>query len=298
MSWRFKDRLIMADSLGTTLTGNHAIYASEVEFNIEAETEKDDIERAHSGSSLEIIYGEHVTLNFKTPLAMSGSAGSAPAIAPLLLACGMVQVSSANAVTFTKGAATKATCLMRFGQNTHVLTEMLGTFSINLEKGQPMFNWQFKGLFSAPVQSSGPPPVDWSRWKKPSTLGVTNSSAFKLNGLARTLHKLTVDVGNNVIFDRAINHEEILITGHESTANITVTSDSLSLFNPFELAGSIQNFEFNHGQGAGNKVTLLGRFQMPTPKYASLESELTGYELDGKLVPSDSGYDELTLVFE
>ena len=37
---------------------------------------------------------------------------------------------------------------------------------------------------------------------------------------------------------------------------------------------------------------------MPRPKYASLESELTGYEFDGKLVPSGTGYDEITFVFE
>ncbi len=58
------------------------------------------------------------------------------------------------------------------------------------------------------------------------------------------------------------------------------------------------DYEFSHGTAVGKKVTLLGRFQMPQPKYASLESELTGYELDGKLVPSGAGYDELTWVFE
>ena len=43
MSWRFKDKLILADALGTTLTGLHAIYASEVELTLESESEKDEL---------------------------------------------------------------------------------------------------------------------------------------------------------------------------------------------------------------------------------------------------------------
>ena len=223
--WRFKDKLILADALGTTLTGAHAIYATDVEFSIEGESEKDELETSYSGASLEEFYGEHITLNFKTPLAMSGIAGTVPAFAPLMLACGMVQVSDATSVTYTKGAATKAICQMRFGQNTHVISEMLGNLSISLEKGIPKINWQFKGLFSAPVQSTAAPTVDWTRWKRPEVLGVANSSNFKLNNIVRTLHKLTVDLGNNVIFDQAINAEQIMISGHECSANMTLTAE-------------------------------------------------------------------------
>lgn len=298
MSWRFKDKLILADALGTTLTGLHAIYATDIEFNIEGESEKDELETSYSGASLEEFSGEHVTLNFKTPLAMSGAAGTVPAFAPLMLACGMVQVADASSVTFTKGAATKAKCLIRFGQNTHNISEMLGNVSMSLEKGIPTLNWQMKGLFSPPVQSAAAPVVDWERWKRPEVLGVANSSAFKLNNVTRTLHKLTVDLGNNVIFDQAINHEEIMITGHECSANMTLTAETLATFNPFDEVGQVQTFEFSHGTAAGKKVTLLGRFQMPRPKYASLESELTGYELDSKLIPSGTGFDEITWIFE
>ncbi|MBQ4864381.1 hypothetical protein J8L98_22065 [Pseudoalteromonas sp. MMG013] len=296
--WRYKDKILLADSLGTTLSGLHAIYASDIEFNIESETDTDEVETAHSGASLQVYYGQHVSLNFKTPLAMCGTAGSSPAIAPLLLACGMVQVSTASSVTFTKGAATKAKCMLRFGSNTHEISEMLGNVSMSLEKGIPKLNWQFKGLFSPPIHSITAPTVDWARWKRPEVLGVACNSAFKLNNTARTLHKLTIDVGNNVIFDRAINHEEIMLTGHESKAQMTLSADTIANFNPFDATGDIQNFEFSHGTSAGNKFTVLGRFQMPVPKYASLESELAGYELDGSLVPSGAGYDELTLVFE
>ncbi|WP_233997891.1 hypothetical protein [Pseudoalteromonas sp. T1lg10] len=232
-SWRFKDKLILADALGTTLTGLHAIYATDVEFNIESESEKDELETPHSGASLEEFYGEHVTLNFKTPLAVSGTPGDAPAIAPLLLACGMVQVADVASVTYTKGTATKAKCLVRFGQNTHAIDEMLGNVSLSLEKGIPKLNWQFKGLFSKPIQSAAPPAVDWDRWKRPEVLGVANSSDFLLDSVQRTLHKLTVDQGNNVVFDRAINHEEIMITGHESTTSMTLTADTLANFDPF-----------------------------------------------------------------
>ena len=298
MSWRFKDKLILADALGTTLTGMHAIYASEVELAIENESEKDELETSYSGASLETFYGEHISLNFKTPLAMSGTAGNEPAFAPLLLACGMVQVADASSVTFTKGAAVAVKCLVRFGKNTHEISEMKGNVSLQLEKGKPMLNWQFKGLFSAPIASAAAPAVDWDRWVRPEVLGVSNSSDFKLNDVKRTLHKLTVDLGNNVVFDRAINHEEIMITGHESSANFTLTAEELANFNPFDDVGKVQMFEFTHGTAVGKKVTIIGRYQMPPPKYTSLDSELTGYEFDGKLVPSGAGYDELTIVFE
>ena len=298
MSWRFKDKLILADALGTTLTGLHAIYASEVELALESESEKDELETSYSGASLETFYGEHISLNFKTPLAMSGTVGNEPAFAPLLLACGIVQVADASSVTFTKGVAVAVTCKVRFGKNTHNISEMKGNVSFALEKGKPMLNWQFKGLFSAPVASLAAPAVDWDRWVRPEVLGVSNSSDFKLNGVKRTLHKLTVDLGNNVVFDRAINHEEIMITGHESSAKFTLTAEELATFNPFDDVGKVQMFEFTHGTVAGKKVTIIGRYQMPWPKYTSLYSELTGYEFDGKLVPSGAGYDELTIVFE
>lgn len=298
MSWRFKDKLILADALGTTLTGLHAIYASDVELALESESEKDELETSYSGASMETFYGEHISLNFKTPLAMSGTVGNEPAFAPLLLACGMVQVADASSVTFTKGAAVAVTCKVRFGKNTHNISEMKGNVSFALEKGKPMLSWQFKGLFSAPVASTAAPAVDWDRWVRPEVLGVSNSSDFKLNDVKRTLHKLTVDLGNNVVFDRAINHEDIMITGHESSANFTLTAEELATFNPFDDVGKVQLFEFTHGTAAGKKVTIIGRYQMPWPKYTSLDSELTGYEFDGKLVPSGAGYDELTIVFE
>ena len=297
-SWRFKDKLILADALGTTLTGLHAIYASDVELSLESESEKDELETSYSGASMETFYGEHISLNFKTPLAMSGTAGNEPAFAPLLLACGMVQVADATSVTFTKGVAVAVTCLVRFGKNTHNISEMKGNVSFALEKGKPMLNWQFKGLFSAPVASTAAPAVDWNRWVRPEVLGVSNSSDFKLNDVKRTLHKITIDLGNNVVFDRAINHEEIMITGHESSANFTLTAEELTNFNPFDDVAKVQMFEFTHGTATGKKVTIIGRYQMPWPKYTSLDSELTGYEFDGKLVPSGAGYDELTIVFE
>lgn len=297
-TWRFKDKLLLAAAAGTTLTGNHAVYASDVEIAIESETEKDEIERSYSGASAEIFYGQHVTLNFKTPLAVSGAAGNAPAVAPLLLACGLVQVSTPTSVTYTRGDATAANLLLRFGDNTHAVDGAKGNVSFSLEKGKPMLNWQFKGLFSPPTQSNALPVVDWSRWAQPKTLGTTNNSTFTLNNVTRTLHKLNVDLGNNVIFDRAINHEEIMITGHESSTNMTVSATQLANFNPFDAVGEVQNFVFSHGSGAGQRVSVIGRFQMPIPKYTSLESEQTGYELDGKLIPSDSGLDEFNLVFE
>ncbi|WP_409425442.1 MULTISPECIES: hypothetical protein [unclassified Pseudoalteromonas] len=297
-SWRFKDKLILADALGTTLTGLHAIYASDVELSLESESEKDELETSYSGASMETFYGEHISLNFKTPLAMSGTAGNEPAFAPLLLACGMVQVVDATSVTFTKGAPVAVTCLVRFGKNTHNISEMKGNVSFALEKGKPMLNWQFKGLFSAPVASTAAPAVDWERWVRPEVLGVSNSSDFKLNDVKRTLHKITIDLGNNVVFDRAINHEEIMITGHESSANFTLTAEELTSFNPFDDVAKVQMFEFTHGTATGKKVTIIGRYQIPWPKYTSLDSELTGYEFDGKLVPSGAGYDELTIVFE
>ena len=297
-NWRFKDKLLLAAAAGTTLTGNHAVYASDVEIAIESETEKDEVERSFSGATAEIFYGQHVTLNFKTPLAVSGAAGNAPAIAPLLLACGLVQVSTAESVTYTRGDATGAKFLLRFGDNTHAIDGAKGNVSFSLEKGKPMLNWQFKGLFSPPTQSDETPTVDWSRWTQPKTLGTSNNSTFTLNNKTRTLHKLNVDLGNNVIFDRAINHEEIIISGHESSANITITASQLSDFDPFDAIGSVQDFVFSHGSGAGQRVSVIGRFQMPIPKYTSLESEQTGYELDGKLLPSGSGLDEFNLVFE
>lgn len=298
MSWRFKDKLILADAAGTSLTGLHAIYASDVEFTLESESEKDELETSYSGASMETFYGEHISLNFKTPLAMSGAPGTAPAFAPLLLACGMVQVEDVASVTFTKGAPVEAKCLLRFGKNTHNITQMLGNVSLALEKGKPTLNWQFKGLFSPPVASAAAPVVDWDRWVRPEVLGVSNNSDFTLNSVKRILHKLTVDLGNNVVFDRAINHEQIMITGHESSANFTLSADALTTFDPWSEVGDVQPFEFVHGTAAGKKVTIIGRYQMPFPKYTSLDSELTGYEFDGKLVPSGAGYDELTLVFE
>lgn len=298
MSWRFKNKLLLVAAMGTTLTGLHAVYATDVEFNIEAESEKDELETPHSGASLEEYYGEHITLNFKTPLAVSGTPGTVPAVAPLLLACGREQVKTDTTVTYVKGDATATNCLVRFGENSHNISNMLGTWSISFEKGGPKINWQFKGLFSAPIQSSAPPVVDWQRWKRPEVLGVANSSDFTLNGKKRTLHKLTIDEGNNVIFDRAINDEQIMITGHESTAKYTLSAEKLSAFNPFEAVGQVQTFEFSHGTADGKKVTIIGKSQLNHPKYASLESELTGYEFDTKLVPSGAGYDELTIVFQ
>ncbi len=295
--WRFKDKTLLMGTQGATLAVAHAIYALDVEFSIEHESENERPASNYSGAELQTFYGHHVSLNFKTPLAVSGVAGTAPVTSPLWLACGFAQVSDATKVVYSRGAATPAVASFIFGKHTHAITGLKGNFSLAFEKGRPMIQWQFKGVFSAPTASGAALQPNWDSWKKPDVLGPEYGSSFKLNNIAMTLHKLSVDAGNKVIYDRTITSSAIEITGHESKGQLTVTATELATFNPFTMAGEVVPFEFKHGMVAGKKITISGRLQLPVPKYANLSSELTGYELEGNLIPL-VGNDELKITFE
>ncbi len=106
--------------------------------------------------SCQTFYGHHVSLNFKTPLAVSGVAGTAPVTSPLWLACGFAQVSDATKVVYSRGAATPAVASFIFGKHTHAITGLKGNFSLALEKGRPMIQWQFKGVFRRLQQAAQP----------------------------------------------------------------------------------------------------------------------------------------------
>lgn len=296
--FRFKDKLILMASLGAVLGVAHAVYATDVEFALESETETDQPATLHSGAELEVYYGEHVTLNFKTPLAVSGVPGEVPVTSPLFKACNFAETITDTKVTYTRGEGTSAIATMAFGKHTYSITGIRGSWAIALEKGRPMITWQFKGLFNAPTatgQAMLQP--NWTNWKKPEVLGPENGSLFKLNNVDLKLHKLSVDVGNTVVYDRVITHAAIEIPAHKSKANVTVTATELQTFNPFELQGDVVNLQFGHGTAAGKKFSIQGRMQMPVPKYTNLSTELTGWELEGNLIPLN-GNDELTVSFE
>lgn len=279
-SYGVAETLVAADAVQTK---------SDIEIMpLEGGTVDRDLARPSFGADLQIHVGVHVKIRFKVELVGSGTLGTAPAYADLLLACGMEEtVVASTSVEYTPDSASTNSVTIGFnldGQQ-HTLVGAKGNCKIMLDsQGIPYIEFEFTGLYVAPSSVAALATTGYSSYQVPTPVTYANSTVATLFGQSFVWKKLELDVGNQVEHFDNPGEEFVDITDRNSKGTFTGLLVAYSTFNPITnaKANTTGALSVTHGTVDALKVHITApAVQLVQPKIgddrqrATLESGLS-----------------------
>jgi hypothetical protein len=294
-------KLESAYATDPTLTGAaNAILASDITLRpMEGQDVPRNLIRDYLSGEATIPAGLHAVIEYSTELAGSGTAGTAPAWGPLMLACGFTETIVADtSVAYTPVSDDMDSLYIKFwlGSTLHALKGVRGNATIGLDaQGIPRIRWTFTGLWVPPAEVSRATPT-LTAFKKPKIAAAANTS-FELNSVALALRSWSLNLGNQVEGRFLVNTEKVIISDRAETLDLTVEVTPLSDFDPFALAeaGTLVPAEIVHGTTAGNIITIAApTCQLKRPGAATNNQGIAERPLSLSPLPT-SGDDQFSL---
>jgi len=297
----------------TPTGGANAMLVSNVNINpLQAQNVPRDLITGYMGGFQQLVGNRFVEVSFEVELVGSGTAGSAPAWGPLMLACAFAETITATVrVDYTpvSSAFGSATIYWYDDGLLHKLTGARGNVTVRMGAGgRPVLAFTFRGLYNAPTAATNATPT-YTAFKVPEvvteantldlTLGATHTTGVApalTGGTAYPSQGLEFGPNNTLEHVPLIGGESVEISGREASCNLTLDltpAQEVTLMANVASA-TLTSVGLSHGTAAGLKVlAFLGFVQLVNPR----KTELSGKRLvqfDGRVTPS-SGNDELRL---
>jgi hypothetical protein len=284
----------------STPAGANAVPISNLEVSpLAQELVSRQLIRPFLGNSDELEGAAWKTVTFKTEVAGSGAAGTAPAWGKLLRACGMGETISAGVQTAYKpvsSAEESATIYCNYDGELHKLLGARGTWGINFQARQhPTFDFSFMGLF-VPITNAGLPTVDLAAWIKPLPVNNSNTPAFTLHGFAAKLLDLSLTGNVENEYRNLVGMEQVDVSDRAPQGSLKIEPPAIASKDYFTLArsGATGVLSLSHGP-AGNKVVLtLDQTQIRNPAYQT-QGKYRYLQMGLLPLPSATGNDEITI---
>jgi hypothetical protein len=292
----------------------NAILCSKPQITpLSAQNVNRDILRGFMGGSEQLVGSRFVECSFGVELVGSGTAGTAPAWGPLLLACGFAEaVTAVTRVDYT---------LVSTGFNSvtfywyddgvlHKITGARGDVKFGMTSGGiPMMSFSFKGLYSTPTAAANATPT-LTAFKTPLvvteansadlTLGCTHSTSGAPALAGGTVYPsmgLDWSPNNRVDYVPLLGGQSVEIGDRDASCSFEL---ELAAAQEVTLMGNVDSATLTsvglvHGTTAGYKsLVFLPFVQLVSPNL----SEQAGKRMvrfDGRVVPS-AGNDEMRVV--
>lgn len=311
MSKRFDKRLLLVRANDATdFEAADALLAANFELTpLAGDTVTREMDRAHYGRRPSIAINKHQTLAFDVEFAAGANAGVAQPWALPLMACGFAQVLTvadpANSVAartdYNPVTGGETQCKMAFNWDgiRHLLTNVLGTMSLNLQSNQiPKFRFAMTGLFAAPGDAV-PLAGDYSAFQEPHVADNAGTPTVSLFGLADIpLESFSLDMATVVRHKSRVNiASDTIITGREPSGTLVVEAQAAAEFNPVSRAdeGTEGVVEIVHGAAGGRQLTVrLPKCRIGQGvQYQDSENELM-HSIPLEILPTD-GNDEIKI---
>lgn len=282
----------------------NAVLVSDLKARpMDMETVSRDLIRPFLGSSEQMPTKIYNGVEFSCELAGSGTAGTAPAIGPLLRACGFTQTITAGVEVEYSPISTgfeSVTFYVNLDGVLHKGVGARGTVTFSLKNNdRPMANFNFTGLF-VPIIDAALPTVDFTAWKKPLPCNRTNTPTFTLHSYAAMVDDLQIDMGNQVVYRGLIGGAEFVrLTDRKATGSVLMEAVKVADKDWWTAIRNVVTAPLHmvHGLVAGNIIEIdAPNVQIHTPDYSDQDGILM---LSGKLAftPGVSGNDEVKLTF-
>jgi len=278
------------------------IEARNVTFQpLDAETAERNIEQPYFGNGGKLITGKYATLSFETALVGPGAAGTAPKIAPVLLACGFAETLTAatsaayNLVSESIGAVT---AYINIDGTLHKMVGSRGNATFTLSaKGIPLIKFELQAIYVAPV-AEALPTIDKTGWPIEQPVTAATTAGIEINGTTLAYSAFESNLGNQLVrIDLPGPQVEVAITDRKPTASVTVLAPGLGVFDPFALAtaGTLVDLSTTHDSRAGYKAQLEQKVRIIGVEYDRIE-EMLAYKLNLEPTPL-AGNDEFVLTY-
>lgn len=288
-----------------TPTGaSNAILLSELTMRpMEMQTVDRALIRPFMGNNEQLPTQIYNGCDFSVELAGSGTAGTAPAIGPLLRACGFAETITAGVSVSYAPVSTAFESLTFYANLDGVLHKGIGargnvSFSLK-NNDRPIARFSFTGLF-VPIADAALPAVTLSAWKKPLPCNRNNTPTFSLHGYSALLDDLQIDMANQVVYRGLIGGAEFVrLTDRKPAGSVLMEAVKVA---DKDWWTSIQAatdgaLELVHGLTAGNIVEIdAPHVQLHTPTYQEQQGILM-LAAQTTINPGASGNDELVLTF-
>lgn len=268
---------------------------------ITADSVQRNLIRPYKGNSGSLTAGEHRKFDFEVELAGSGSAGVAPAWAPLLMACGFSEtISQDTSVEYNlvSGGEPTLTLYGYLDGTLFKITGAKGSVSFELNAKQiPVMKYSFIGAYVPPSEGPLPATVDYSAFKQPRTVGKTNTPTFTMHGLSACTSAFSINLANAIAWRELINCAGAVSPDRQPTGNVTMEFPSVTTKDWTEIVrlGTTGAAQLVHGVEAGNIVELQAPKIQCKPFSLQDDQGTAMMNLPFDLLP-DSGDDELVVI--
>lgn len=268
---------------------------------LNAELASRDLVRPYLGASEQLLASSYVAVDFEVEMAGAGTAGTAPAYGPLLLACGMSETLVALATaTYTpvSTAFKSVTIYYNVDGVLHKITGARGNVELNIAAGQiPTFKFSFTGLYNAPTDTAAPT-VTYTSFQTPLVANNDNTTGFSLFSYSGVLSSLALNLNNAVAFRNLIGLEDVLMTDRQVNGTCVIEAPNMAAKDFFSIAlgNTLGALDITHGSTAGNKVQITSaRVDISNPTYQDMNG-IQMLQIPLTLVPSTAGNDEISIV--
>jgi len=281
----------------------NAVLASEVKLSpMEMKTVDRNLIRPFLGNSDKLPTQIYNRLEMTLELAGSGAAGTAPAMGPLLKACGFAETTSAGvSVAYAPVSSAFSSGAFHFNLDgvLHKGLGARGTVSFSLKNNErPVAKFVFTGLFVA-VADGALPAVTLTSWKTPLPCNRTNTPTFLLHGYAGMLDDLQLDVANDVQYRGLIGGGEFVrIVDRKPKGSVLMEAVKVADKDWWTSIKDVTTGALSviHGVTAGNIVEFAGpKVQVHTPSYQE-QSGIAMLSAQLEILPN-AGNDELVVTF-
>jgi len=304
-----RKRLILAKTespYGTDSSpaGTDAILVRDLSITpLQSDVVDRELIRPYLGASEQLLANTRVEVTFQVELAGSGAAGTAPAYGRVIQACGFSQAIDAGvSATYSPVSDTfsSVTIFYNIDGVLHKVTGCRGTFTLNAAVGEiPTIDFTMTGIYNAPTDTAAPS-VTYSNQATPLVFKNGNTTGFELLSFAGCLQSVELDMGNEVIYRELVGcSKEVLITNRAVSGTVTIEAPTIAQKDYFTaaLGDVLGNLTFQHGQAAGNIVTVTSTtVDIGDVSYEDQDG-IHMLSVPVTAVPGSAGNDEIEFVF-
>lgn len=259
--------------------------------------------RAHFGSGGQVQVSNHSEMDIEIELAGAGAAGTAPAYAPLLKACGLAEtLTVSTSAVYAPDTDSVDTVSVYFYLDglLHKMTGARGTMTLEMNsRAIPMIKFHVLGLYSTVADAAMPTTADYAAFKAPLAINKVNTPSWAIHGATGAMESLTADLGNTVAYRNLIGWEGVVLTDRRvvGQASFEMVSVATKAWHEAVRLGTLGALTLTHGSVAGSIIKLDGpKVQLTNPQYAESEGiQMLNVGLDFQ---PNAGDDEFTLTIQ
>lgn len=277
----------------------NAMLFQEVDWAVTGEVVERPMVVPAMGNDPFSVVARGCTLSGVVDLASSGTAGTAPAWAPLIRACGMAQTITADTkVEYTPvSSAHESAAFYHFMDGTrHRGLGARGDFTVELMAKQiPKLRLSLTALYAAPT-AVAVPTATLTAWKDPLPVENVVTGAVSIGGNSLPFNSFRYTHGNRLVRQEHPGRSRVLIEQRAPSMEITVEAPDALSPDLFAMIGTVQAITLQHGQTAGGIIEVIARARiLPEPRYSRGPDGQAYLTLQARPEPTLAGHDEFTL---